>query len=376
LSAEASTGSSALAGAAASQGRASGALEAALREGPSHAYLITGPAGSGKSALSRAFAAEILAEGSADPDEARRRALLDPSPHPDLVWLRPVGMSHAVADVREKLIHRAPLRPFEGDRRVFVIEAAEALNEESQNAMLKTLEEPPAHAVILLLTAEPESVLPTVVSRCQQIDLDPLPEEEVTARMPPGTPGDTARAAARLARGDVARARYLCSAPGGELRSAVEEMMSSVLADELAASPWKAVLEAADRTGQRAGDRVAAELAAEKEEGYRHTKTEVEESTKRAARRARTGVLDLALSLAGSWARDWAAVGAGAEATVFNPDRIARLREQASEVDLSAAGDAVKLIAETRRRFQLNVSEELALEALCFRLERRLRPAG
>jgi DNA polymerase-3 subunit delta' len=136
------------------------------------------------------------------------------------------------------------------------------------------------------------------------------------------------------------------------------------------------VLEAADRTGQRAGDRVAAELAAEKEEGYRHTKTEVEESTKRAARRARTGVLELALSLAGSWARDWAAVGAGAEATVFNPDRIARIREQASEVDLSAAGDAVKLIAETRRRFQLNVSEELALEALCFRLERRLRPAG
>ncbi len=365
----------ALAEAAGSQSRASGSLEAALREGPSHAYLITGPAGSGKAALARAFAAEILAGGSPDAEETRRRSMLDPSPHPDLVWLRPVGMSHAVADVRERLIHRAPLRPFEGDRRVFVVESAEALNEESQNAMLKTLEEPPPHAVILLLTAEPESVLPTVASRCQKIELDPLPEREVAALMPPGTPEETARAAARLARGDVARARYLCSTPGGELRSAVEKMMAAVLADNLADSPWKAVLEAADRTGERAGDKVAAELAAEKEEGYRHTKTEVEESTKRAARRARTGVLDLALSLAGSWARDWAAVGAGAEATVFNPDRLELLHEQASEADIPAARDAVTLIAETRRRFRLNVSEELALEALCFRLERRLRPA-
>jgi DNA polymerase-3 subunit delta' len=67
-------------------------------------------------------------------------------------------------------------------------------------------------------------------------------------------------------------------------------------------------------------------------------------------------------------------VAAGAEQVVFNPDRLDTLREQAARTDVAAARDAVELIAETRRRFALNVSEELAFEALCFRLERRLRP--
>ena len=70
------------------QARARVALSAALACGPSHAYLFRGPRGAGKRAAARAFAAEILAAGAEDPDDARRRALLDPSPHPDLVWLR------------------------------------------------------------------------------------------------------------------------------------------------------------------------------------------------------------------------------------------------------------------------------------------------
>jgi DNA polymerase-3 subunit delta' len=365
---------SALAEATGNQARVGSALDAALREGPSHAYLLTGPVGSGKSAAARAFAAEILAQGSPDPDETRRRALLDPSPHPDLIWLRPTGMSHAVADVREQLIQRAPLRPFEGDKRVFVVEAADALNEESQNAMLKTLEEPPAHAHILLIASETESVLPTVASRCQWIEFSPLPEQAVIDRLPPGLAEPTARAVARLSRGDLGRARFLAGERGSRLRAAVESMMAAVLEDELADSPWSAVIDTAKATGDQAGERVAAEFATRKEEGYKHTKNEIEDSTKRAARRARTGVLELALALAASWARDWAAVAAGAEQVVFNPDRLDTLREQAARTDVAAARDAVELIAETRRRFALNVSEELAFEALCFRLERRLRP--
>jgi DNA polymerase-3 subunit delta' len=285
-------------------------------------------------------------------------------------------MSHAVADVREQLIHRAPLRPFEGEKRVFVIEAADALNEESQNAMLKTLEEPPAHAHILLIAAEAEAVLPTVASRCQQIEFDPLAEQSVIERLPPGLPEQTARAAARLSRGDLGRARFLAGDRGARLRATVETMMAAVLADELAGSPWADVIATAKETGDQAGERVAAEFATRKEEGYKHTKTEVEDATRRAARRARTGVLELALVLAASWARDWAAVAAGAEAVLFNPDRLDVLRGQADRTDIAAAADAVALIGETRRRFALNVSEELALEALCFRLERRLRPGA
>ena len=75
---------------------AAGAALAAALGSPTHAYLLTGPPGSGKRAAARAFAAELLAEGAPDPADARRRALADPSPHPDLVWLEPPGAQHLV----------------------------------------------------------------------------------------------------------------------------------------------------------------------------------------------------------------------------------------------------------------------------------------
>ena len=82
------------------------ALAAAL-ETPAHAYPSSGPPGTGKAAAARALAAELLAEGAPDPDDARRRVLADPSPHPDLVWLRPPGNQHLVEDVREQVISAA-----------------------------------------------------------------------------------------------------------------------------------------------------------------------------------------------------------------------------------------------------------------------------
>ena len=105
--------------------------------------------------MARAFAAEILALGATDADDSRRRAMLDPSPHPDLVWLRPRGAQHMVEEVREQVIRAASYRPFEAEKRVFVIEAAEQMRDESQNALLKTLEEPPDFVHLILLTAEP-----------------------------------------------------------------------------------------------------------------------------------------------------------------------------------------------------------------------------
>lgn len=365
-----------IATAATSQARAGRVLEAAVREGPSHAYLFIGPKGSGKAALARAFAAELLVEGSPDPDEARRRVLASSSPHPDLIWLSPTGMSHAVAEVRERLIRLAPLSPFEATRRVFVIDRAEALNEESQNAMLKTLEEPPAHAHLILLSSDPEALLPTVVSRCQRIEFEPLPEELIESGLGTGIPKETATAAARLSRGDPARAAFLVSERGVALRAAVERLMAAVLDSDLADSPWLGLSNLAEETGKAAGERAGEEFSrSQEEQGAKHTKTEVEEGVKRAARRARTGVLDLGLLLAACWARDWASTAAGADRLAFNLDRIDRLGEQAVRVGAGRASDAVELIEETRRSLRVNVSEELALEALSFRLERLLSAA-
>src|SRR3954447_15608137 len=165
------------------QPRARLALAAALAAGPSHAYLFRGPRGSGKRAAARAFSAEILAGGAEDPDDARRRARLDPSPHPDLVWIAPRGAQHLVEEGRERVIRAAAYRPFEGEKRVFVIEAAEAMRDESQNALLKTLEEPPEFAHLILLSSEPEALLETVASRCQAVDFAPLPPAALESQL-------------------------------------------------------------------------------------------------------------------------------------------------------------------------------------------------
>src|SRR3954466_11161404 len=212
------------------QGRARVALNAALAGPRSHAYLFRGPRGSGKRAAARAFAAEVLAAASAEPEDARRRALLDPSPHPDLVWLAPTRAQHMVEEVRERVIRAAAYRPFEGGKRVFVVEAAEAMRDESQNALLKTLEEPPQFVHLILLSSDQEGLLETVASRCQTIEFAPLLAEVLERELAAegAAPAEIA-AAARLAAGDLDRARLLLSEPGRELRGDVERCIAAAL---------------------------------------------------------------------------------------------------------------------------------------------------
>jgi DNA polymerase III subunit delta' len=348
------------------QPRAQAALAAALEGGPSHAYLFRGPRGAGKRAAARAFAAEILAVGSEDPGDARRRALLDPSPHPDLVWLVPSGAQHLVEDVRERVIRAAAFRPFEGGKRVFVIEAAEAMRDESQNALLKTLEEPPAFVHLILLSSEPAALLETIASRCQPVDFAPLPveavEAELAAARPPagGAAADEVAAAARLCGGDVELARLLLSDEGGKLRA------------DAVAMDWKALLADAEVAGEAVEATVREALEEEKAAGLKRSARDIADEAKRAGRRRRTELLDLGLGLAAAWFRDLAATAAGAAELAYNRDRLGDRRARAEGLDPARARQGAELVQDTRRRLDLNVSEELALEALFFRLERLL----
>ncbi len=358
------------------QPRARLALAAALASGPSHAYLFGGPRGAGKRAAARAFASELLAAGVEDPDDTRRRALLDPSPHPDLVWLAPRGAQHLLEDVREQVIRAASYRPFEGGRRVFVIEAAEALRDESQNALLKTLEEPPLYVHLILLTSEPEALLETVASRCQQVDFAPLPVDAIEAALSgdldPGEPTpspDEIAAAARLSAGDLERARLLLTQRGREICAEAERCATAALGGRSADAPWKQLLDSAEALGEEAGAATREVLEEESSVGLKHSARDIAEESKRAARRRRTEILDLGLELSAAWFRDLAAVASGAPEVAYNQDRIAQLQSQAADLDPAAARRAAELVQDTRRRLELNVSEELALEALFFRLE-------
>jgi DNA polymerase-3 subunit delta' len=378
------------------QPRARVALSAALVAGPSHAYLLRGPRGSGKRAAARAFAAEILATAAEDSDDTRRRALLDPSPHPDLVWIAPRGAQHLVEEVREQVIRAAVYRPFEGSKRVFVIEAADAMRDESQNALLKTLEEPPDYAHLILLTSEPEALLETVASRCQPIDFAPLPVAAIEAALQGAGDAAEITAAARLSAGDLERARYLLSDSGRQLRAIAFELGKAAgawaseagkvtgpdspedwpsaeagpVAHPAAGTQLRQLLKLAEAASDEAEAATREALEEERAAGVKRSARDVNDEAKRVARRRRTEVLDLGLELCAAWLRDVAVVASGAPEVAYNQDRLAQLQSQAQAqgLDPAAPRRAVELVQDTRRRLDLNVSEELALEALAVRL--------
>jgi DNA polymerase III subunit delta' len=388
VTAGAASGSAALpdtlARATAEQPAAAAALAGALAAGPSHAYALIGPSGSGKAAAARAFAAELLAVGAEDPARARAQALADPSPHPDLAWLRPPGNQHLVDEVRERVIAAIPYRPFAGERRVFVIEAADAMAEESQNALLKTLEEPPPYAHLILISADPSGLLETVRSRCQEIPFTALPREAVERRLAaerPGADPATVAAIARLSGGDLGRARFLAGERGSELRAAVERCLRAARAGELLERPWAALLERAGEVGKAAAEEAEA-AAAERAEQFGEgrdadrVRRQGADAAKRADRRARTEAIDLALALVAAWLVDLLALAEGVPEHVRNRDRLAELEADAAGLDPAGARAAAELAMATRRRLTVNVNEELALEALFHRAAGLLGSAG
>jgi DNA polymerase III subunit delta' len=349
-------------------------LSTALASGPSHAYLFHGPAGTGKRTVARSFAAELLAEGDDDPDAVRLR--VEHGTHPDLTWVRPSG-AHVmrVEDVNEPVVAAATRTPFEASRRIFVLERVDMLNDQAANRMLKTLEEPAAFVHLILLTDALGRVIETVVSRCQLVRFEPLPAARIAAALEAeGVPAERARACARLALGNAARARYLASPAGEELRAGVEHVVASALAGNgRGGEPWRPLLERAERRRLEAEDAAADERAERLElepkgRERRAIERELEEAAKRDGRRARTEVLDLALSLTGLAFRDLVCLAEDAPEAVLAGDRSGSLAEQARGRDPRRLREAAERCEDVRQALELNVMEDLALAALGFRL--------
>ena len=355
-------------------------LGAALAPGgsPSHAYLFHGPSGSGKRVAARAFAAALLAEGSADPDGARTR--VEHGTHPDLTWVTPSGAHEMlVGDIEEPVVAAATMTPFESARRVFVIERADTLIDQAANKMLKTLEEPAPFVHLVLLTDRLAEVLPTIRSRCQLVRFDALTDEQLADRVGRhGVAPEQARAVARLALGDGARALELALGDGPALRAGGERFARAALAGEVGPSrPWTELLAVKRRRGEEAVAELEARLADELEVVSRRERKRLEneyaERIRRTRRRVETGALDLGLQLSSLWLRDAACLAWGTPELVHHTDRADALAQDAEGRDPQRLRAGVELIEETRRRLRSNVTEELALEALAYRLEELLR---
>lgn len=350
-------------------------LSNALASQPSHAYLFHGPAGTGKRTVARAFAAELLAAGSDDPDAVRLRVAH--GVHPDLTWVRPSG-AHVmrVDDVDQAVVGAATRTPFEASRRVFVLERVDTMNDEVANRLLKTLEEPAPFVHLILLTDALGRVLPTVVSRCQPVRFEPLPAARIASGLvEAGVAPERAEACSRLALGNAARAAYLASEEGEQVRAEVEAFVAAALGEGSSGSdePWRALLERAEAR-REAAEVAAAAAATERIElepkgrERRAIEREFEEAAKRDGRRARTASLDLALSLTGLTFRDLVCAAEGAPEAVLAGDRGSVLAERARSRDPRRLREAAERCEDVRQSLELNVTEDLALSALGFRL--------
>jgi DNA polymerase-3 subunit delta' len=216
------------------QDRALSSLRSALRRGAlHHAYLFGGPAGVGKGTAARLLAQAANCEGGA-PGPAGYRD--DPCGacgpcrkiarglHPDVVEIaeertmaragrweprsgRTPSRDIVVDQVRDVVDRRLALKRFEGRRRFVVVDPADAMNVQAQNALLKTLEEPPEETTLVLVASSPDRLLPTIRSRCLRVPFAPIPPDAIAARLEAeGRGAAEARLAAALAGGSLARA--------------------------------------------------------------------------------------------------------------------------------------------------------------------------
>ncbi len=180
----------------------------------SHAYILSGEAGMGRKSLANAFALSLLCEkGMPDPCmqcHACRQVLS--GNHPDLIYVTHEKLaSIGVDDVREQINDTIMVRPYSSYYKIYIVDEAEKMTVQAQNALLKTIEEPPSYAVILLLTTNPDAFLPTILSRCVQLKLRPLKDSVVREYLIQSLKVEESQAEiyAAFARGNLGKAIHL-----------------------------------------------------------------------------------------------------------------------------------------------------------------------
>lgn len=292
------------------QQRAVTQLTAAARH-PVHAYLLVGPEGAGKRAATRAFAALLLSAGTEGEVAERHRNLALAEQHPDLRVVEPQGAT-VRREEAEAIVRHATRSPSEGPRKVVVGVGMQSAEDPAVGLLLKTVEEPPASTVFVLLATEITPELVTIASRCNVVELHPVPPGTIAARLiEEGTAPDRAAAVAAASGGDLRRARLLASDERFALRHrALRELPSRLDGTGARAAELAAEIQGLIDDAQVALDTRQTAEAAEVDErieryGQRGSgKRELEERHKREVRRHRAAELRFAFATLAAVYRD------------------------------------------------------------------------
>ena len=182
----------------------------------SHAYILTGEAGMGRKSLAHAFAMTLLCErGMSEPCmQCHACKQIMSGNHPDLLFVsHEKPNSIGVDDIRLQMHDTIMIRPYSSYYKIYIVDEAEKMTVQAQNALLKTIEEPPSYAIIILLTTNQEAFLPTILSRCVQLKLKPLKDSVVSAYLSKtlGIGESRAEIYGAFARGNLGRAIHLAS---------------------------------------------------------------------------------------------------------------------------------------------------------------------
>jgi DNA polymerase-3 subunit delta' len=362
-----------------------GQLQAAVAGGMTHAWLFTGPPGSGRSVAARAFAAALLCENGGCgvcPSCRQVRA----GTHADLLLVRPEGLSYGVRQTRD-LVLRAAGAPAGGRWLVVLFEDADRCTEQAANALLKAIEEPAPRTVWLLCAPSAEDLVTTIRSRCRVVTLR-VPPSEAVARVlmeRDGIDHDRALAAARAAQGHVGRARRLVTDPSAAARRAAVlqvPVQATSLGPALgvaaslvksAEDEAKSVTEQLDEPEREAlrqafGEGSTGKGVAKAMRGVAGAMKDLEDRQKSRATRVKRDTLDGALLDLAAFYRDVLMVQYGADVELANADRIEDVRRLAAAAPPEATLRRIEAIMRCRERLTLNVAPLLAVEEMTISL--------
>jgi DNA polymerase-3 subunit delta' len=377
--------------------RAAVAAAGSAREGAglamTHAWLFTGPPGSGRSVAARAFAAALLCanQGCGECPSCRQVAA---GTHADLLLIRPDGLSYGVKQTRD-LVLRAATAPVYGRWRVVLFEDADRATEQAANALLKAIEEPAPRTVWLLCAPSPDDLPTTIRSRCRLVTLrTPRTAAVADVLVRSGVGTDQALTAALAAQGHIGRARRLATdpqaasrraevlrvpaqvsapRPGGGLGYALASAAALVKAAEEEAAAITEELNVPEREAMRRafGEGSTGKGVATAVRGAAGAMKDLEDRQKSRATRLKRDALDRALLDLASFYRDVLAVQFGADVELANAGQ----RDELDAVAAASAPEAtvrrLEAIMKCRERLAANVAPLLAVEELTLALAAR-----